>query len=163
MTLLPNYQETFVLTQTQEVVTGKIKNTTTSKTLLQNKESANYKFTGWIKGDRFRISLKITRPNNYIPLTIGRIDSTSSGCLVFVNYTLFPITKMFLIFWSLFLIIAGIIASYQYQSVLYGGVSFLLLSIIHWITWSNFKIQLKTMRHALLEILTQSTPGISYL
>lgn len=163
MTLLPNHHETFVLTQTQETVVFKIQNTTTSKILLQNQQGTKYRFTGWIKDDRFRISLKIDRPNNYIPLAIGRIDSTSSGCLVFVNYTLFPITKMFLVFWSLFIVIAGIVASYQYQSVLYGAVSFLLLGIIHWITRSNFKIHLKIMRKVLLEILTESTPGISYL
>lgn len=127
---------------------------TTTKVLLQNQEGAQYRFSGWVQENRFRISLKISKPNNYIPLVVGKIETTSSGCLVFVSYKLFPVTKMFLIFWSLFITLAGILASYQYQSLLYAVGSLLILVIIHWVTWSNFKIQLKLTRQTLLEVLT---------
>ncbi|HNP06377.1 MAG TPA: hypothetical protein PKN99_02065 [Cyclobacteriaceae bacterium] len=154
MTFLPYHYETFVLTQPSLEAIQKIHKVTTTKVLLQNQEGAQYRFSGWVQENRFRISLKISKPNNYIPLVVGKIETTSSGCLVFVSYKLFPVTKMFLIFWSLFITLAGILASYQYQSLLYAVGSLLILVIIHWVTWSNFKIQLKLTRQTLLEVLT---------
>ncbi|MEQ8362348.1 MAG: hypothetical protein RIF39_11040 [Cyclobacteriaceae bacterium] len=154
MTLLPSHYETFVLTQSSLEAIQKIHKITTTKVLLQNQEGTQYRFSGWVRENEFRISLKISRPNNYIPLVVGRIETTSSGCLVFATYKLFPVTKMFLIFWSLFIAMAGGLMSYQYQSIIYTAVSFLLLLTIHWVTWSNFKIQLKHTRQTLLEVLT---------
>lgn len=154
MTFLPYHYETFVLTQPSLEAIQMIHKVTTTKVLLQNQEGAQYRFSGWVQENRFRISLKISKPNNYIPLVVGKIETTSSGCLVFVSYKLFPVTKMFLIFWSLFITLAGILASYQYQSLLYAVGSLLILVIIHWVTWSNFKIQLKLTRQTLLEVLT---------
>jgi hypothetical protein len=154
VTFLPYHYETFVLTQPSLEAIQKIHKVTTTKVLLQNQEGAQYRFSGWVQENRFRISLKISKPNNYIPLVVGKIETTSSGCLVFVSYKLFPVTKMFLIFWSLFITLAGILASYQYQSLLYAVGSLLILVIIHWVTWSNFKIQLKLTRQTLLEVLT---------
>lgn len=154
MTLLPNHYETFVLTQSSLEVIKKIREVTTSKILMQNQEGPQFRFTGWVREKRFRISLKISRPNNYIPLVVGRIEATSSGCIVFINYQLFPVTRIFLIFWSLFIIFAGVMTGYQYQSVLYFIGSFILLALVHWITWANFKIQLKFTHQALLEVLT---------
>lgn len=154
MTLLPGHYETFVLDQTQEQVIKKISAVTTSKVRFQNQKGAKYRFTGWVKENRFRIALKITKPNNYIPLILGKVDPTTNGCLIFVNYQLFPVTKMFLLFWSFFILLAGIISTYQYQSSFYAAVTTLVLGTIHWITWSNFKIQLRLTRKTLLEILT---------
>jgi len=154
VTFLPYHYETFVLTQPSLEAIQKIHKVTTTKVLLQNQEGVQYRFSGWVQENRFRISLKISKPNNYIPLVVGKIETTSSGCIVFVSYKLFPVTRMFLIFWSLFIALAGILASYQYQSFLYAVSSMLILGIIHWVTWSNFKIQLKLTRQTLLEVLT---------
>ncbi|MFZ1805794.1 MAG: hypothetical protein WAU36_01150 [Cyclobacteriaceae bacterium] len=154
MTLLPSHYETFVLNQPSLEAIQKIQKVTTNKVLLQNQEGTQFRFSGWMRENGFRISLKISRPNNYIPLVVGRIETTSSGCIIFVTYTLFPVTKMFLLFWSLFIMLAGFFTSYQYQSFLYLTLSFIILGVVHWVTWSNFKIQLKLTRQTLLEVLT---------
>ena len=154
MTFLPHHYETFVLTQPSLDVIQKIHKLTTTKMLLQNQEGAQFRFSGWVRENAFRISLKISRPNNYIPLVVGRVETTSTGSIVFVNYKLFPVTKMFLLFWSFFTVLAGFITSYQYQSFLYLGISIIILGVIHWVTWSNFYIQLKHTRQTLLEVLT---------
>ncbi|HCM77756.1 MAG TPA: hypothetical protein DIS90_15340 [Cytophagales bacterium] len=153
MTLLPEHYETIVLTKPALEILGKVSSVTSSKLLLQNREAPHYLFSGWIKGDHFRIAIKINRPNNYIPLVIGRVESTSSGCIVLVKYKLFPVTKMFLIFWSFFIVMIGIFTSYQYQSIIYFLFSAILLGVVHWVTWSNFKIQLKVTRQTLLEVI----------
>lgn len=121
---------------------------------MENQEGKNALFTGWFGKDRFRISMKISRPNNYVPLVIGQIENTSSGSLLFINYTLFPSTKMFFIFWNLFILLAGLIAGYQYSNLAYPAIAFALISLIHWIAWSNFKIQLRFTRQLLLGVLT---------
>ena len=42
---------------------------------------------------------------------------------------------------------------YQYRSVPYVAGAILLLGAVHWITWSNFKLQLKFTHQALLDVL----------
>ncbi len=120
---------------------------------MENQEGNNALFTGWFGENRFRISMKIIKPNNYVPLVIGKIENTSSGSLLFINYTLFPSTKMFFIFWNLFILLVGIIAGYQYENLAYPAIAFALISLIQWITWSNFKIQLRFTRQLLLRVL----------
>jgi len=66
---------------------------------------------------------------------------------------LFPTTKMFLVFWDLFVLIASIIAGYQYQTFLYEVLGVLLIVFIQWIAWSNFNLQLKRTRELLINIL----------
>ncbi len=153
MTLLPGYYETFVLVRHPDEVIRTISQATTGRLLFQNKESDRFEFSGWVQKDKFRISLKISRPNSYLPLAIGQVEKTSSGCLLFVTYQLFPSTRMFLIFWSLLILLIGLVAAHQYQSVIYLVAAVLLLGFIHWVVWSNFNMQLKLTREALLKIL----------
>ncbi len=154
MTILPGQDETIILAQSKEEVIAKLVNATTPRILVQNQESPHYKFTGWVHKEKFRISLKINRPNNYVPLIIGRVDSSSSGSLLFIHYRLFPSTKMFLMFWSLFVLFAGILLSYQYKTPTHSFLAIILLGFIHWVVWSNFKIQLKITRQSLLDVLS---------
>ncbi|MGE0590405.1 MAG: hypothetical protein AB7O48_17625 [Cyclobacteriaceae bacterium] len=153
ITILPHFQETVISTQPSEYVISKIDAATSSKLLLQNQNDPTYFFIGWVREGRFRISLKINRPNNYLPLVIGNIEPTSNGCIVFLSYRLFPTTKMFLVFWDLFVLIVSIIAGYQYQTFLYGVLGVLLVAFIQWVAWSNFNLQLKRTRELLIDIL----------
>lgn len=154
MTTLPQHHETFVLNKQHEDVIRVLSEKTTNKLLLQNQEGGQFKFTGWIKNDRFRISLKIHRPNSYIPLIVGKVEPTSAGCILFITYQLFPSTRMFLTFWSLLIVLVGVFAGYQYESFIYGGGGFTVVAVIHWIAWSNFRMQLKPSREALLQALS---------
>lgn len=153
VTILPHFQETVISTQPSEYVISKIDAATSSKLLLQTQHDPTYLFTGWVREGRFRISLKINRPNNYLPLVIGNVEPTSNGCIIFLSYRLFPTTKMFLIFWNLFVLIVGITAGYRYQTLLYGVLGILLVVFIQWIAWSNFNLQLKKTRELLINIL----------
>lgn len=153
VTILPHFQETVISNQSSEYITTKISAATSSKLLLQPRHDPTHLFTGWVRDGRFRISLKINRPNNYLPLVIGKVEPTSNGSIIFLSYRLFPTTKLFLIFWDLFILIVFIAVGYQYQSVLYGVVGVVLVAFIHWIAWSNFNLQLKETRELLINIL----------
>lgn len=61
---------------------------------------------------------------------------------------------MFLTFWSLLILLAGVFAGYQYESFIYGVGGFMIVAVIHWIAWSNFRMQLKPSREALLQALS---------
>lgn len=153
ISLLPSYRETLVVGLPWEDVIAKISNVTTSLKLIQD-GNEKFVFTGWVKEDRFRISLKIRRPNNFIPTVTGRIDPTSSGCLIYTEYRLFPVTRMYLTFWCLFTLITGIIVSRQYQNLIYIAIALALAGFIYWIVWANFKLQLRFTREALMKILS---------
>ncbi|MEZ4973163.1 MAG: hypothetical protein R2820_07615 [Cyclobacteriaceae bacterium] len=153
ITILPHFQETVISTQSSAYIISKIDAATSSKLLLQNQNDPSCFFTGWIREERFRISLKINRPNNYLPLVIGNVESTSNGCIIFLSYRLFPTTKLFLAFWDLFILIVCLTAGYQYQTFLYGVLGILLVVFIQWIAWSNFNLQLKRTRELLINIL----------
>lgn len=111
------------------------------------------KFNGWVKEERFRISLRVHRANNYLPLIAGEIESTSGGSILFVDYRLFPTTRMMLLLWTMLLILGSLIFSYQTKNVviLAGGTAAIVL--IHAIVWSNFKLQLDITRKALHDLL----------
>ncbi len=149
--LLPSHYETLVLPlSAQEIFNRFSKVTKNDFASIQDKSIL---FSGWVKEDRFRISLKVNRPNNFLALIKGRIESTSSGSLVFLDYQLFPTTKLFVTFWLLFALLFTAIVSFQFSSTWYLFSGLTVAVGIYWITWSNFNIQFKIAREIILKIL----------
>jgi hypothetical protein len=150
--LLPSFRETLVLPRSARDIGERLSASTSHKPFLQPDE-AELLFSGWVKPDRFRIALRIRRPNHFIPLVIGTIDSTSSGCLVVLSYQLFPLTQILLYGWTCFLLLGGaigIIFFNNYPSAL--GVA-VVLALIHSIARSNFNLQLRLTRDALHRVV----------
>lgn len=149
--LLPSHDETLVLPLSAEEVFTRFSRVTRND--LASVHDKSILFSGWVKEDRFRISMKVNRPNNFLALIKGRIESTSSGSLIFLDYQLFPTTKLFVTFWLLFTLLFTAIVSFQFASAWYLLSGLTLAAGIYWITWSNFKIQLKMAREILLRVL----------
>jgi hypothetical protein len=151
ISLLPSHNETLVLPlSAEEVFTRFSEGTRNDLAAIQDKSIL---FSGWVKEDRFRISIKVNRPNNFLALIKGRIESTSSGSLVFLDYQLFPTTRLLVTFWLLFTLLFTAIVSFQFSSARYllGGLT--IAVSIYLITWSNFKIQRKIAHEILLKVL----------
>lgn len=152
--ILPNSSRTIVTILELSEVYDRLRSATTKQALTQNSISARkIAFVGTIQPDRFTISLKVTRPNNFLPVVRGRLESTHSGCLIFMKLGLFPSTRTYLIFWLLFVLVAGLIVSRQYESPLLLAAPLLLDLIILWIAWANFNMQLRFTMRALDEVL----------
>jgi len=152
--ILPNSSRTIVTILELSEVYDRLRSATTKQALTQNSISARkIAFVGTIQPDRFTISLKVTRPNNFLPVVRGRLESTHSGCLIFMKLGLFPSTRTYLIFWLLFVLVAGLIVSRQYESHLLLAAPLLLDLIILWIAWTNFNMQLRFTMRALDEVL----------
>lgn len=151
---LPHATETLVVALPAPVVAQRLNATTTHSLRMQNAiRSRKILFTGYVFEDHFSIARKITRPNNYLPLVKGRIEATSSGCILFLTYTLFRSTKVYLIGWTLLSILTGIFAVYLYQEILIGSAAFGLSIAIMAVAWANFNIQLKITRQTLQKVL----------
>lgn len=149
--LLPSHDETLVLPlRAEEVINRFSRVTRNDLTAVQDKSIL---FSGWVKEDRFRISLKVSRPNNFLPLIKGRIESTSSGCLIFIDYHLFPTTKLFVSLWLLLTCLFAIVIGFQYSSLWYSLGGLTIAICIYLITWSNFNLQLNLARKELLKVL----------
>lgn len=133
-------------------VLRRLKAATTDKLLTQNEiRDRKILFTGYVLSDRFRVSLKITKPNNFLPLVKGTIESSSSGSIVFMTYSLFPSTKVFMIFWLLFSLVAGLLVTHQ-QSLYLVTIPIVIITLILWVAWANFRIQVRLTREAFRQI-----------
>jgi hypothetical protein len=147
---LPAYHETLVLPLTVAEVFERLSAATSS----QGESERQIIFNGWVKEDRFRVSIRQRRPSNYIPLVTGQVEFTSRGCIIFTDYKLFPAVRLFVTFWSLLIVIGSIVIGFQYSNVIYTLVGLGILALILWIVWSNFKLQVTPTRKVLLDTLT---------
>ena len=148
---MPSHDETLVLPLSADEMFRKFSNVTSND--LASAHDPSILFSGWVKEDRFRISLKVSRPNNFLALIKGRIESTSSGCLIFIDYQLFPTTKLFVSFWLLLTCLFSIAVGFRYSSFWYSLGGLAIAICIYLITWSNFNLQLNMARTELLKVL----------
>jgi hypothetical protein len=109
--------------------------------------------TGWIKGDRFQLIIRQRRLNSFMPLVEGRIDPTSTGCLIFLNYKLMPFTRMYLVLWSVIAIISGVVLTYQFNALAVGIGSVAIVILIHVVAWANLKMHMKTLHQIIFKML----------
>jgi hypothetical protein len=68
---------------------------------LEEKSFDDQYFNGRIQETRFLISRKIKSPENFLPLIKGRVEPTRNGSILFLEYSLFFSTRIFLGFWTL--------------------------------------------------------------
>ncbi|MEM6844828.1 MAG: hypothetical protein AAF632_21615 [Bacteroidota bacterium] len=116
-------------------------------------QEANFLFNGVVEANEFRLSRKITRPNSFLPLVIGRVAPTSKGCIVFLSYQLFSSTLLFIGFWS---ILTFLIATYFFlYEKLYGyGTIAIVTGIINYVVvLLNFQKQVRISRRLIRHIL----------
>jgi len=148
--LLPAYHETLVLPLSVAEVFERLAAATSN----QIERERRIIFNGWVKEDRFRISIRQRRPSNYIPVVTGQVEFTSRGCIIFTDYKLLPAVKLFLTFWSLLILLGSLFVGFQYANFAYTLAGMGILAVIHLIVWSNFKLQLQPTRELILEVLS---------
>jgi len=119
-------------------------------------ENAPQQFTplmGGINAHRFQLALRARRPNSFAPIATGTIDETSTGCLVFITYTLTPSTRFYLIFCSLIILISGAIVGFFYKNILLWLASLAILTFVHGVAWGNFKLHRRPLHNTLIKAL----------
>lgn len=111
------------------------------------------KFIGWIEGEKFRISKKLARPDNFSPVLKGTIEESSKGIIIVVKYRLMFSTKLFLLFWSIILLFLSIFFILQYDAFLYGVIAMATGVINYLIVYVNFKKQVRISHDLFINML----------
>ncbi len=151
--ILPHASRTLVTILQPEEVFDRIRKVTTRQLLTQNLAPEQIRFTGAVQPERFAISMRVNRPNSFLPIVRGRIEATHSGCLIFMKAVLFPSTRVYMVFWLLFVPAAGLIAMRQYDSFLPLIIAVVVDLAVLWIAWANFRIQFRLSMKAFDEVL----------
>jgi hypothetical protein len=158
MRLLPLYQETIVLPMDEQETAWRLEQVI--RPLVKDVEysdeaEANFLFNGWVKGNRFRISRRIRHPENFLPIMIGRIEGTSVGSILFIQYRLFFSAAMFLIFWTIICLLMSLFLLIFHQEYIYAAVAFGLGVSNYVIATKNFYIQIRSSQKTLNEALNK--------
>ena len=147
--LLPHTTRTLVVAEPWHAVAEKI-----ALQLSKPVVSFHYPMVGgWIKNERFHLVIRLRRHQAFQPVIKGKIEPTSLGCLIFLDYALPRATRLFLLLWTLFLLFLGIIVGYQYNDLVLGLAFVVIIIFIHVVAWSNFKLHIKPSHNIFLSII----------
>lgn len=147
---LPYHQETQVFAVSAEEVMGRIR---TGVSGTHSRDPLDEPYGGWIRDNRFRITLRGSRPTPYVPVIMGTVEPTRTGALLFLRFHLLPTTRLFLVFWTLLILLGSVVVSFQYQRAYYALIGVAILAFLHAVVWGNFHLQRKIARERLLHML----------
>jgi hypothetical protein len=148
---LPEVSETLVVAYRSNEVLQRILEVTSTRAMEMGEPSKI--LAGWVKEDRFQLIIRQRRPNSFMPMVEGRVDSTSTGCIVFLQYKLMAITRMYLLLWTVIAFISGTFLALYYQQVLLGLGCVAIIILIHAIAWANFRIHHRPLRDIIYKVL----------
>lgn len=111
-------------------------------------------FNGGCSDGAFTMSLHLKRPNNYLPVMSGILETDDDGgTMVLIKYCLFPASKKLLLFWTVVTLLITLFFAIPYDAYWYAIISFAACLMNYIITYENFKIQVKRSRSTLERIL----------
>lgn len=157
MQLFPSHSEILVSSMSKEEVLQKLGKVTKNINYLDfeaNKEDT-YKFNGTIQEDGFSISLIIKKADSFLPLIKGRIESTKTGIILFLDYSLFPGSVFFLAFWSVICISLSALFSYFIPKPELATGIFLVGALNYWFAWAHFKQKIKISQELFYKLLNE--------
>ena len=149
--LLPQKKETLIVPHDWDVVLQRLLEVTTDEVNYAGRTPKI--LAGWIKDDRFQLLIRQRRMNSFMPVVEGKIDPTSTGCLIFLQYRLMPATRMYLILWTIITLASGIFLGFYYLNMLPGLASIGIIALIHAIAWANFRIHWRPLHDIIFEVL----------
>jgi len=155
MSFFPNHSEVLVSTLKKEEILKRLNLVTKSANFLDYIADSNsvQVFNGSLEKNSFRISLVINRADSFLPLIKGEIESTPSGSILFLEYSLFPGSVFFLGFWTLLTIILALIFVLLVSNPYLAILSITLGIANYWFARSHFKRKIKISQGIFLELL----------
>jgi len=153
ISLLPSYRETLVSNRPAKDVLQRLAVSTSTKPFLQPDEP-ELLFTGWVMDDRFRISLRVRRANHYLPLVVGRAETTSTGSILMLRYTLFPTIQLLLKLWTVLIALGVGISTFQHKTIYALWIASGMLFLMYFIVWSNFRMHLATTKEVIRRVVS---------
>lgn len=154
MNLLPFQQRTYVLPYGAAEVFDRLEAIILDPDAeVPKAERQRYLFNGVLREDGFNISKRIGYVQNFLPLIKGRVEDTKKGSILFVKFRMFKTVLFMLGFWSLFLVIIGLVFIFQKGQVVYGSWAIAIFIGQYLICMINFNKQLKDSQKLLEEVL----------
>lgn len=155
MHLFPYHSEVLVSTLERDELLNRIQKVTRDVNFLDymDRENQNYDFNGVFGEDSFRISLMIRKADSFLPLVKGRVEETSHGSILFLDYSLFPGAVFFLAFWTIVSFLLGLLFLVSMEEQGVGVLCFFLGAANYVFAWSHFKRKVKDSQkifHALI-------------
>src|SRR5690606_28588304 len=121
----PSKTETWAVVHQPEMVAALLRirvKPANQQTVSDRKDkNEHYLFNGKVSEESASISRIIFRPDNFLPLIKLHWIGSDSGSLVMIRYQLFGSTRMFLFFWTAFLLSAAMVGAFllaDYQMAL---------------------------------------------
>ena len=115
--------------------------------------AADKTFYGYVYDTHFQIALRNMRLMSFNPLVQGKIESTHSGCIVFLDFRLFILSRILLLFWTGFIIVAAIGITFVKGDLWFLLYASILLGLMHGIAWANFRLQIHPTKSAIFKLL----------
>ncbi|QHT67073.1 hypothetical protein GXP67_10650 [Rhodocytophaga rosea] len=158
MNLLPYQQSILVLPFSAQEIILKLSQTVkpfSGDEYLSRKPIDTFVFNGWVRENKFRISRRITHAENFLPLILGKIETTSKGSIVFVTYRIFPTVLFFMGFFCLILLGAASFYAITQKDFLTAGFMVLITLGIYAISILDFNQKVKLSKNLLEKTLSQ--------
>lgn len=111
-----------------------------------------YKFNGWVKEDKFKVSKWVKYPQNFIPIASGEIAETQNGSIVTVQYQLFPATRFLLLLSLIVSVLVLLIFGFYKQNWWVCGFTVFLFALNYVISTANFNIHVRDCHKTLEEL-----------
>ncbi len=152
MKLIPRQSETVISTLSPAAINRRLDGLTASPS-LRSEQGDDKVFQGRIRNRTFVLSRKVRHANNFIPLVNGRIEPTSKGSIIFIKYSLFRSSLMFLSFAIGIALIVGVCFILVGLPKLYIITAFSLGLANYLVTFLNFNRQVRLTHESLLDAL----------
>lgn len=113
----------------------------------------NYPFRGSVREANFRIAPKMSYPEYFMPMIEGKIESTSKGCILFVDYALLKGTRFFMSISLIFTFLIGLFFLLVERNLWYFLAALVTMGLGYGVTWLSFQQKVKICRDLLEETL----------
>ena len=112
-----------------------------------------FKFRGIVDSKKFIISRKSGYYQPFVPLIIGKIDTTSNGCIVHLTFKLFNNTQYMLLLSTLFFFGYGVV-KLLHEDITTSGIFFGLCLLNYIVAFSNFNVHTREALKQLNNVLS---------
>ena len=155
MNLLPFDTETLVSALSKEEVLSHLNRVTKEVNYLdpRTKAKGGILFNGLIGQNGFRISKVVDRADTFLPLIMGKIETTPRGCILFINYRLFPGALFFIAFWSILLLAFTAFFCFLIPNYSYASICFTLGVVNYVLAMYFFNRQVKASRRVFHQLI----------
>ena len=151
--IFPYYRQTFVSSYSKEEILEKVRKVTQEGINYRESAVSKHEFNGTVGTNSFELSRIITQSNTFLPLIKGRIESTSTGSILFITCEMFYTTRVLLVLWSIIPLLIFILNLFLVNGYFYALLALFFGLFNYMITVANFHRQRKISMELIHRIL----------